>query len=76
MPDKDDPIAKLQKELEELKARRPEHCSGREGFVGVHRASPELLEKIEEIEEKIRDLKEKARQAPGRPSGRQPTRPS
>ncbi len=67
MTDEAAEIAKLQKDLDELKARRPEHCSGREGFVSAHQASAELLEKIDDLEEKIRDLREKARRGGGRP---------
>ncbi len=70
MAEDEDQIAKLQKQLDDLLKRRPEHCSGRDEYVGVHKASPELMEKIEELEEKIRALKEKA----GKPSGRRPTR--
>lgn len=51
---------KLMGELEELKGRPPEHCSGTRGFVGIHRASPELLQRIEEIEERIRTLEIKS----------------
>ena len=52
-----DELEKLEGELEELKGRLPEHCSGTGGYVGVHRASPGLLQKIEELDERIEALR-------------------
>lgn len=57
MDSRADELARAEKELEDLKSRRPEHCHGAEGYVGVHQASPELLAEIEELEERIRELK-------------------
>ena len=57
MGSKAEGLKKLTEKLEELKSRLPEHCSGTEGYVGVHRASPELLQKIEDLEERIKELK-------------------
>jgi peptidoglycan hydrolase CwlO-like protein len=50
-------LESLQKKLDALLKRRPEHCSGTDGFVGVHKASPELMAEIEEIEDRIANLK-------------------
>ena len=49
-------LAQLQQELKRLKATLPEHCTGREGYVGVHHASAAHWLKIEEIEEQIKKL--------------------
>ena len=49
-------ISRLKQELKQLKAMLPEHCSGTEGYVGVHRASTAHWLKIEEIEEEIKTL--------------------
>ena len=50
-------LAQLQQELEDLKAKLPEHCSGTDTYVSVHRASPAHWQKIEDVEEAIRKLK-------------------
>ena len=50
-------LAQLQEELKRLKGTLPEHCSGTEGYVGVHHASAAHWLKIEEIEEQIKKLK-------------------
>lgn len=71
MAEIDEELAKLETQLKELKARRPEHCSGRDGFVSAHQSSRQMLERIEELEDKIKELREKA----GRPSDRKPTQP-
>lgn len=57
MEDMKTELDKLTKELADLKQRLPEHCSGTKGYMGVHRASPELWEKIEALEERIEKLK-------------------
>jgi hypothetical protein len=50
-------LARLEKELQELKATFPEHCYGTEGYISVHRATPAHWQKIEELEEEISALK-------------------
>ena len=50
-------LARLQGELEKVKATLPEHCHGAEGYIGAHRASLEHLEKLEDTEEEIKKLK-------------------
>ena len=57
MASKAEELARLERELVDMKARLPEHCSGTEGYVGIHHASPELLARIEELEEKIKELR-------------------
>ena len=57
MSKRDDELARLRAELADLKGRLPAHCSGAETYVEVHRASPELWQKIEEIEERIKQIK-------------------
>lgn len=52
----DEKLARLQEELKRLKSTLPEHCSGTEGYVGVHHASAEHWLKIEELEEQIKKL--------------------
>ena len=47
-------MARLEKELDELRKTLPEHCHGTKGCVGVHRASVRHWEQIEQIEERIR----------------------
>ena len=49
-------LARLQQELNGLKDTLPEHCSGTESYVGVHRASVPHWLKIEELEEQIKKL--------------------
>ena len=50
-------LARLEKQLADLKAAVPEHCHGTEGYISVHRATPDQWGKIEEIEEEIKRLK-------------------
>ena len=50
-------LSRLERELKDLKATLPEHCSGTKGYVGVHRATPDHWQKIEDIEEEIKKLK-------------------
>lgn len=57
METKQQELARLQKELADLKKMLPEHCSGREGYIDVHRASSAHWLKIEETEEQIEKLK-------------------
>lgn len=59
MCDKED-LKCLREELEDLKNRLPEHCYGTEGYIDVHRASPELWQKIEDLEGRIEQLQEAA----------------
>ena len=49
-------LARLQQELKRLKGTLPEHCSGRENYIGVHRASTAHWLKIEDLEEQIKEL--------------------
>jgi hypothetical protein len=50
-------LARLQTELNDLKATLPEHCAGRTGFISVHHASLSHWQKIEELEAEIKALK-------------------
>ena len=50
-------LVRLERELADLKASLPEHCSGTEGYVGVHAASPTHWQKIEDLEDEIEKLK-------------------
>lgn len=52
-----DRLARLKKQLADLQTALPEHCHGTDGFISVHRATPDQLEKIEELEEEIKRLK-------------------
>ena len=52
-----DRLVRLERELADLKASLPEHCSGTNGYVGVHAASPAHWQKIEDLEEEIEKLK-------------------
>jgi len=54
---KQERLARLEEELQELKSTLPEHCYGTEGFISVHRATPAHWQKVEEIEEEIGRLK-------------------
>ena len=54
---KQDKLARLQQELKNLKSSMPEHCSGHGGYVNVHRANPEQMQKIEDLEDEIDELK-------------------
>ena len=55
--DKKAQLAELEEELKDLKQRNPSHCSGKSTYVG-HQMSPQLYEKIEELEDKIKQIKE------------------
>ena len=50
-------LDRLEDELKQLKSTLPEHCYGKEGYISVHRATPEHWQKIEDIEEEIKKLK-------------------
>ena len=54
---KQERLARLERELEDLKATLPEHCYGTEGYVSDHRATPEHWQKIEDAEAEIEKLK-------------------
>jgi len=54
---KQERLARLEHELAELKAALPEHCHGADGYISDHRASPDLWDKIEQVEEEIKGLK-------------------
>ena len=54
---KEEKLARLEQELQALKATMPEHCTGTEGYVGVHATSPAHWLKIEETEDEIEKLK-------------------
>lgn len=55
--EKSNQLERLEKELKDLKKSLPEHCYGKDGYINVHRASPELWQKIEDLEDKIKELK-------------------
>jgi hypothetical protein len=57
MGDKAEKLAKLQKDLAELKKNMPEHCAGAEGYISAHRTSIELWTKIDDLETEIAELK-------------------
>ena len=50
-------LSRLEQQLKNLRASFPEHCSGTQGYIGVHAASPAHWQKIEELEEEIGELK-------------------
>ena len=52
-------LARLERELQQLQRARPEHCHGTDGYIGEHRARPEHLLRIEELEEEIQALRGK-----------------
>ena len=54
---KKEKLARLQNELKDLEASLPEHCYSSEGYINVHRAKPEHMQKIEDIEDEIKKLK-------------------
>jgi hypothetical protein len=58
---KEQRLARLEKELAELKDTLPEHCYGADGYISDHRASPEHWQKIEDVEEQIKKLKAELR---------------
>ena len=43
-------------ELKQLKSVLPEHCYGTDGYINVHSASPEHIQKLEDMEEEIEKL--------------------
>ena len=49
-------LSRLKQELGRLKSTLPEHCSGTESYISVHRASATHWRKIEDIEEQIKKL--------------------
>ncbi len=49
-------LSRLKQELERLKSTLPEHCTGTESYISVHRASATQWLKIEDIEEEIKKL--------------------
>ena len=54
---KEEALARLEEELKEYKRTLPEHCYGTKGYIGVHRATPEHWQKMEDIEDRIKELK-------------------
>ncbi len=52
-----DQLSRLEKELEDMKAKLPEHCHGQDGYISDHRATPEQWQAIEDKEEEIKALK-------------------
>lgn len=54
---KEQKLSRLERELKELKATLPEHCSGTTGYVSVHHASTAHWRKIEDLEEQIEKVK-------------------
>jgi hypothetical protein len=51
-------LLRLEEELKELKRTLPEHCYGTQGYISVHRATPEHWQRIEDTEDEIKNLKE------------------
>ncbi len=49
-------LSRLKRELERLKSMLPEHCSGTQSYMSVHRASVTQWIEIEDIEEEIKKL--------------------
>lgn len=54
---REEELARLIRELEELKKTLPEHCYGTKGYIGIHHATPKHWELIEQAEERIEQLK-------------------
>lgn len=54
-------LARLEKELADLKQTLPEHCHGTDGYISDHRASPEHWQRIEDLEEEIERLRAERR---------------
>ena len=46
-----------------MKSTFPEHCYGTEGYISVHRATPQHFQKIEDLEDEIKNLKEELSKA-------------
>ena len=55
---KEQKLARLEGELQSLKATLPEHCYGTKGHISVHHATPAHWHKIEDLEDEIKGLKE------------------
>ena len=51
-------LAELKAELKDLEMRNPAHCSDTRGYVG-HQMTPQLLQRIEDLEEEIEGLEKK-----------------
>jgi hypothetical protein len=50
-------LARLEREVQQLKNARPEHCHGTDGYIGEHRARPDHMLKIETMEEEIKTIR-------------------
>ncbi len=50
-------VERLEAQLDALKNALPEHCTGTDGYIALHRANPEHWQKIEELEDQIGKLK-------------------
>lgn len=59
--DKKEKLRALKAKLEELKSRDPSHHGGERGFAGPS-MSPELFQKIEDLEEEIKKLEEEIKE--------------
>jgi len=56
-PTKEERLAELERQLEGVRNKLPEHCHGTDGYISDHRATPEQWENIEDLEEQIKALK-------------------
>ncbi|MDD5772819.1 MAG: hypothetical protein PHX78_05050 [bacterium] len=54
---KNEKLARLEKDLKEVKGTLPEHCYGKNGYIDYHNAPVSLWQKIEGLEEEIKVLK-------------------